>query len=484
MAVVEKFSDYQENKISVTAEIARFAINTPAEDIPERLYDCAKRSQLDTIGVALGGVADDRAANILGEHAKDVVNQENMSEGATVIGQGFKTAMPYAAQINGTAADVIGFSDVALETYNHPSPSICPPLWALGESVGALSEKMGQKLNMSGKDILTAHIIGLEIAEKIGRAVQPKFHQKGWEPRGVTNTFGAAAACARLLGLDVKTTANALGICGAEASGMRAVKGTMSKAYINGMSARNGIEAALLASRGYTGPTNVFEAKDGVMQTFGEGADGNKIWQALANPWEYDEPGITYKRYPVCTCTHPAIEATLKLRADHDLKPDDIESIQCSTTPGVCDWLPFTRPMHKFQGKYSMQFTVALAMFEGDMVLSSVTDEKVQDTSIRALMRKVSMDVLEEYGKAGYTPAHAPYGCRVEMKLNDGRIVAHQQDNPSWADNPPDWDGLAHKFTSCATLVLPEDKTAEAVELCDKLDKLDTIIPLMDAVRG
>jgi 2-methylcitrate dehydratase PrpD len=473
MSVVEKLSDYQENKKSVTAEIARFAINTKAEDIPERLYDCAKRSQLDTIGVTIGGVADDRAANILGEYVKDIVGTDNLENGATVIGQGFKTTLPYAAQINGAAADVIGFSDVALETCNHPSPSICPPLWALGEKHG-----------YSGKDILTAHIIGLEIAEKIGRALLPKFHQKGWEPRGVTNTFGAAAACARLLGLDVKTTANALGICGAEASGMRAVKGTMSKAYINGMSARNGIESALLASRGYTGPTNVFEAKDGVMQTFGEGADGHKIWQALANPWEYDEPGITYKRFPVCTCTHPAIEATLKLRADYDLRPDDIESIQCSTTPGVMDWLPFTRPMHKFQAKYSMQFTVSLAMFEGDVALSSVTDEKVQNEAIRAFMKKVSLDVLEEYAKAGYTPAHAPYGCRVEMKLKDGRIVAHQQDNPTWADNPPDWDGLAHKFTSCATLVLPEDKTAEAIELCNKLETLETITPLMDAVRG
>ena len=127
MAVVEKLSDYQENKISVTAEIARFAINTPAEDIPDHLYDCAKRSQLDTIGVTLGGVADDRAANILGEFAKDVTGSDNMADGATVIGQGFKTAMPYAAHINGAAADVIGFSDVALETCNHPSPSLLGP---------------------------------------------------------------------------------------------------------------------------------------------------------------------------------------------------------------------------------------------------------------------------------------------------------------------------------------------------------------------
>ncbi|MGA0393766.1 MAG: MmgE/PrpD family protein [Rhodospirillales bacterium] len=473
MAVVEQLSDYKDTQISITQKIAEFAIETRAEDIPENLYDCAKRSQLDTIGVALGGVADDDAAKILAAHAQEVAGADDVPNGATVIGQGFKTALPYAAHINGTAADVIGFSDVALETYNHPSPSICPPLWALGEKMG-----------FNGKDILTAHIIGLEIAEKIGRAFLPKFHQKGWEPRGVTNTFAAAAACARLLGLDVKTTANALGICGAEASGMRAVKGTMSKAYINGMSARNGLEAALLASKGYTGPENVFEAKDGVMQTFGEGADGHKIWQALANPWEYLDPGITYKRFPVCTCTHTAIEATIKLRDEHNVKPGDIESVLCSTTPGAYSWLPFNDPQHKFQGKYSMPFTVALAILEGNVVLKDVTNAKVRDKNVRALMKKITMDVLEEYEKAGHTPAHAPYGCRVEMKLKDGRTVAHQQDNPSWATEPPDWDGLAHKFTANASMILPNDKTEQAVELCHVIEKLDNISRLMDTVRG
>lgn len=470
MAIVEQLADYQGARNNITERIAAFAIETRHEDIPAKVIEGGKRSQLDTLGVTLAGVADDPAAGILGDFGKDMAPGED----ATVIGQGFKTSLSYAALANGTAADVIGYSDVALETMNHPSPSVCAALWALGEKLGS-----------SGKDVLAAHVIGLEIAEKIGHAIRPKFQQKGWEPRGVQNTFASAAACARLLGLDVKTTANALGICGAEASGMRAVKGTMSKAYITGMAARNGIEAALLASRGYTGPINVFEAKDGVLQTFGEGASGQNLVPSLGNPWEFLDPGITYKRFPVCTCTHPAIEAALKLRGDHDLKPEDIEAITCSTTPGVVDWLPFSRPLHKFQGKYSMQFTVALAMLEGDVVLKSVNDAKVADPAIRAFMDKITMDLLPEYEKAGYTPAYAPYGCRVTMKLKDGRTLVHKQDNCSWEPKtPPSWDALCRKFHTCAELILPRAQADRAVELVHGLEKLKSISRLMDTVRG
>jgi len=470
MTAVEKLSDFQEPKTGLTRKIAAFAVETRFEDIPDAVIDGAKRSQLDTLGVALGGVADDEAAKILGRFARDLGGPGE----ATVVGQGFKASLPYAALANGTAADVIGFSDVAMETMNHPSPSVCAALWALAEKIGA-----------SGRDILAAHAIGLEIAEKTGHGIRPQFHQRGWEPRGVLNTFGAAAACARLLGLDAGAAANALGICGAEASGMRAVKGTMSKAYITGMAARNGLEAALLAARGFTGPANVFEARDGVLQTFGEGADGEIIRQNLGNPWEYIAPGITYKAHPVCTCSHPAIEAALKLRAEHGVKADDVESIVCATTPGAADWLPFSEPTGKFQGKYSMPFIVALALVEGRVVLGDVTDGKLQDPGIRALMEKISMTVLEEYRIAGYTPSHAPYGCQVTMTLKDGREVVHKQDNPAWGPaTPPAWDALAGKYRSCAELVLDADATRRSIALIGDFENLETITELMDTVRG
>ena len=454
----------------LTAALAKFAIHTPYEALPAEVIAGVRRSQLDTLGVMIGGVAVDEAPRILARFAADTGARGS----CTLIALGQRASAPYAALVNGTSGDVIGFSDVVAETMNHPSTSICAAIWALAETTGA-----------TGREILAAHAIGLEIAEKIGHGVRPGFHQKGWEPRGLQNTFGAAAACARLLGLDAEQTANALGICGAEASGMRAVKGTMSKAYIAGMAARNGLEAASLARLGYTGPTNVFEAKDGVLQTFGEGASGADIAQRLGNPWEYVEPGITYKMYPMCTCTHTGIEAARALKRTHGFETGDVVSITCSTTPGAFDWLPFNAPVNKFQAKYSMPFAVAMALLRDGVTISDVTDEVVHSPEVTALMRKVRVDVLPEYAAAGYTPSDAPYGCRVEVTLADGTVHATRHDRSGWEPTTaPSWDALAGKFRGCAAPVLSEDAIDACIGIVAGLEQAGGIGDLMDLVRG
>ena len=454
----------------LTARLAEFAIHTPFEALPTAVIEGVKRSQLDTLGVMIGGVAVDEAPRILARFAAET----GAIGSSTLIAQGRRASAPHAALVNGTAGDVIGFSDVVAETMNHPSTSICAAVWALAETTGA-----------TGRDVLAAHAIGLEIAEKIGHGVRPGFHQKGWEPRGLQNTFGSAAACARLLGLDVDQTANALGICGAEASGMRAVKGTMSKAYIAGMAARNGVEAALLARLGYTGPTNVFEARDGVLQTFGEGATGEGIAERLGNPWEYLEPGVTYKMYPLCTCTHTGIEAARALKRAHGFDAGDIASITCSTTPGAFDWLPFNTPANKFEAKYSMPFAVSMALLRDGVTIADVTDEVVHAPDVTALMRMVRVDVLPEYAAAGYTPSHAPYGCRVEVTLSDGTVHAARHDRSGWEPTtPPSWAELAEKFRGCAAPALSAEAIEPCIDTVADLEQAGGVGGLMDLVRG
>ena len=454
----------------LTARLAEFATHTPCEAFPDAVIEGVKRSQLDTLGVMIGGVAVDEAPRILARYA-----EETGARGpCTLIAQGRRASAAYAAFVNGTAGDVIGFSDVVAETMNHPSTSICAAVWALAETTEA-----------TGREVLAAHAVGLEIAEKIGHGVRPGFHRKGWEPRGLQNTFGAAAACARLLGLNAEQTANAFGICGAEASGMRAVKGTMSKAYIAGMAARNGVEAALLARLGYTGPTNVFEAKDGVLQTFGEGADGASIAERLGNPWEYVAPGVTYKMYPLCTCTHTAIEAALALKRAHGIDAGDVASITCSTTPGAFDWLPFDSPTNKFQAKYSMPFAVTMALLRDGVTIADVTDEVVHAPDVTALMRKVRVDVLPEYAAAGYTPPHAPYGCRMEVTLADGTVHAARHDHSAWEPTtPPSWDALAEKFRGCAAPVLSAVAIERCIDIVANLEGAGEIADLMNLVRA
>ena len=453
----------------ITAKLAEFVANLRFEDLPSDVIRLAKNSFLDTLGIALAG-ATEEAPKILTRFVMEMGGKTV----ASVVGQGCRTTSPQAALVNGTAADILGWSDISVIQMNHPSVSVCPAAWAVGEQLGS-----------SGKDVLLAHIVGVEIANKIGAGVRPGLQLKGWHPLGVLNTFGCAAAAGKLLGLGAGGTANALGIAGAEASGMRVAMGTMSKAYGAGRSAHDGVVSAILASLGYTGPANVIEGRDGFLQTFGDGASGAGILENLGDPLKFTSPGITLKKFPACTRSHNGIQGVLDLRKQHGFTADDVESVECLVTPAVADYLKFPQPRSKFESKYSMEFCVATALLDGKVVMQSFSDEKVHDPSIAVLMKRVKMTIWPEYAKHGYNPPHAPYGCLVKIRLKDGREVSRQVDQGPWEPaTPPSWDDLVEKYRSNAESVLAAGRIDQSIELVSKVENLDDIRPLMDIVRG
>jgi len=309
--VAEKLENVGSAERGVTDALVDFIVGTKFSDLPAGAVESAKQSFLDTLGICIAG-AREAAPSIL----SDYVRESGGSASATVVGQAFRTTAPQAAWINGISADMHGFSDISVLNMNHPSVSICPAIWAVGET-----------REVPGKELLRAHILGVEIADRISAAVKPEFQIQGWHPLAILNTFGCAIATGTMLDLDHGQMACALGIAGAEASGMRSGMGTMSKAYGAGRAARDGVTAAFLAERGYTGPTNVFEARDGFMQTFGNGANPWKLLDGLGDPFIQVEPGITYKAFPSCTRSHPGIVAVLGLIAEHGITADEVESV-------------------------------------------------------------------------------------------------------------------------------------------------------------
>ena len=456
-------------RAAITARLAEFIVNTRYEDIPDEVLRLAKHSFLDTLGVALGGVPE-RAPQLLARYVKE----QGGTPSATVLAQGFRTNAPNAALVNGTAADILGWSDISVIQMTHPSVSICPVVWALGEQSKA-----------TGRKALLAHVIGIEVANKIGAGIRPAFQLKGWHPLAVLNTFGAAAAAGKLLDLDTGKMGNALGIAGAEASGIRVAMGTMSKAYGAGRSARDGIVSAQLAGMGYTGPANVIEGRDGFLQTFGDGASGAGILEHLGNPFEFSTPGITLKKFPACTRSHNGIQAVLNLRKKHRLSPDAVESIECLVTPAVVDYLKFPNPRSKFESKYSMEFCVATALRDGKVVNASFSDEKVTDPELASIMQRVKMSVWPEYAKHGYNPPHAPYGCLVKIRLKSGQAISEQVDKGPWEpETPPSWDDLVDKYRSSSELVLSKAQSDRSIELVHNLEKLADLGELMALVAG
>lgn len=467
MGAAEKLSNNV--RVPITRRIAEFVVQTRFEDIPAEVVRLAKNSFLDTLGIAIGGMVEPAPAIL-----RKFCQQQGGTPTATVLCSDYRTNAPNAALINGTAGDIVGWSDISVIQMTHPSVSICPAVWAMGEQVRA-----------SGRDALLAHIIGLEVADKLGAGIKPGFQLKGWHPLAVLNTFGSAAAAGKLLGLDISGLCSALGIAGAEASGMRVAMGSMSKAYGAGRSARDGVVSALLSHAGFTGPHDVIEGRDGFLQTFGNGASGDGILEHLGKPFEFEAPGITLKKFPACTRSHNGIQGTLDLRLEHGFKASDVDHVECLVTPAVVDYLKFSEPKSKFQSKYSMEFCVASAIRDGRVVISSFTDEKVKDPELLSLMKKVRMTVWDEYEKFGYNPPHAPYGCLVRIRLKDGREFSRQVDKGPWEpETPPAWDDLVSKFVGNAELVMPGHAIQQVIDRVARLEELDDLSSLMTLVAG
>ena len=272
-----------------------------------------KRVSLDCLGAALAGYS-----HPIGKIITDFVKESGGSPKATVIGAGFKTSPHEAALANGTMAHALDYDDYSLVLAGHPSVSLLPSILAIGEDRG-----------ISGKKVLTAYIVGFEIESKLGAGVNFRHYELGWHATCTLGTLGAAAACSSILGLDIEKTRMALGIAASEASGLRQNFGTMTKPFHAGLSARNGVIAALLAEKGFTADKNILEAEFGFCNLFcGKGEyDSERITSNLGNPFAIFEPGISIKPYPSCGGTHTALDAMLYLAKENDINPSDVEEI-------------------------------------------------------------------------------------------------------------------------------------------------------------
>ncbi|MEL0107884.1 MAG: MmgE/PrpD family protein [Rhodospirillales bacterium] len=459
----------QDQSLEITKGIAEFAANLKFSDLPGEVVEGAKKSFMDTLGIGLAGSVEE-APNIVAGFVKD----QGAKEVATVYGMSFKTSMPYAAWVNGISSDILGFSDICVEYVNHPSVTIVPALAALAEE---------KKPN--GKDLITAHVLGDEVADNICNSLGPEFHLAGWHPLAVVNTLGGAIACGKVLGFDADQMANALGVASAEAAGMRGNDGSYSKAYGAGRSARDALYAALMTDRGYTGSKRILDVRDGFLCTFGAGVDGHQILETLGKPFDFIKPGMTYKAFPTCTRSHPGIFAAIQLKEKHGIDADAIEHVHCAVSPAVDRVLRFGIPENKWEGKYSLPYSVALALSKGKVVIKDVTDENARDPELRSLMAKIKMEVSPELAKHGFLPPHAPHGCHMTITMKDGTEYAFEQNRGPWEPaTSPSFDDLAEKFRSCAELVLKDDQIEQAVEFCRDLENQDNIDPLMKMISG
>lgn len=426
--------------------LSQRAIAVRLDDVPEDGLAIARLAILDTVGVTLAGASE--PCTRIAERALGAVGKGS----ASLFGRSAMVGPLDAATINGTASHALDFDDCSNSLGGHPSAPVVPALWALAEQEGA-----------SGATVLDAYVTGVEVETKIARAVNFHHYEKGWHPTATLGTFGAAAACAKLLRLDEKAFANALAIACSMASGLKANFGTMTKPFHVGQCARNGLYAALLAREGLSANPAAMEDPQGFLMVFnGEGKfDAERMIDEFAAPYDLMEPGIAFKRHPCCASTHPAVDALLRITAEHDLEAADIAAIRSWTHPRRLRHTNRPNPQSGLDGKFSVQYVLARAALDGSVRLDHFDDAAVHDPRVRAFMARI---VAEPHPEA-VMESTEHFFADVEVTTTSGEKFSAYVDRPLGRDRahplPP--GALETKFRDCAAPVIADD-AARAIE--------------------
>ena len=366
-------------------DIARKSSVLSTRECSPQAIDTARMAIMDTIGVSLAGAREDCTLAVYR------VCRRTMGSGSSLIfGQTGGVDVLSAALVNGTASHALDFDDCSNTLGGHPSAPIVPALWALAE-----------ERDCNGEDVLVAYISGVEVETKIGRAVNFHHYEKGWHPTATLGTFGSAAACSRLLNLDAKKTAAALGLAASMAAGIKANFGTMTKPFHVGQASRNGLLAALLAEEGMTANPDALEGDQGFFEVFNGTGNYNPdvVMKTWADPLDIIEPGIAFKRHPCCASTHPAIDALLVLREKHGLTAGSVKHIRSWTHPRRLNHTNRPDPKTGLDGKFSVQYVLARALRDGVVSLEHFSDAAVQDAEIHALLKMKSNSRLKTFIK-------------------------------------------------------------------------------------
>ena len=441
--------------------LASFAIGTDYKDLPLEAIEISKRAILDLIGVAVAGSNEPPGKILLEEFRESRGRQE-----ASVIGGGFRTSVIEAVLVNGTMAHALDYDDASGDWTGHPSAVLVPAILAMGE-----------KCHSSGQDILTAYVVGFEIGAKIGVGIGKPMYGRGWHNTSTLGTIASAAAAAKLLKLNLNKTKMAMGIAASMAAGLRENFGTMTKPFHAGNAARNGNLAVLLAKRGFTSSEHWLTADSGFSKAFG--ADNNGLNEALAQlgkQYSVISPGIHLKYYSSCAGSHSPIEAVLKLRKKYSLKPEDIVGVNCAVASYLPRMVIHHKPKTGLQGKFSLEYTVSVALIDGAAFPPQFTDARAKSADIQNFIPKIKYHVLTELGDVADT--NLPVS--IEISLTNGKKVVITENNPTGKPgNPMSPEQLRQKFENCTRMLTSENR-AQIIELISRMETLDNIDKLMD----
>jgi len=438
--------------------IAHWSANVTLADIPADVAHHARLHVLDTLGCGLAA----HGSGLAGEGRATMAELGGAGD-ATVIGLADGMPAANAAFANAMLCHGLDFDDTHSDSVSHVSTVIAPAALAAGEALGS-----------SGADVLAAIVAGNEIVCRVGMAAPGEFHRRGFHPTAICGIFGGVASVARLNGLDEETTTRALGIAGSFAGGLFAylADGTPTKPMHPAWAAHGAHLAVALARHGAIGPSSVLEGKFGLYHAFLDAAEGEiDIAGQLADlgsRWE--TPRIAYKPFPVCHFMHGSLGAAAAASGGRTFAPEEIDDILV-TVPAAGVSLVLEpameklRPRSEYEGKFSLQYSVASLLVRGHVAVADFTEEAISDPAVLAVAGKV------RYETRDYPTYPQAFPGGVRVALASGEVfegdLPYQKGGP---ENPLSDEEVVEKFRGNAALVLSED---EATALADAVLALD-----------
>jgi 2-methylcitrate dehydratase PrpD len=391
-------------------------------EINQALRHEAKRSLLNFFGCALGAARDPAV-----ETAAQVMAPFSGTERATLIGRPERLDAMGASFVNTIAANLLDYDDTHLETVIHPTAPVASPLLALAEIHG-----------FTGAEVLHAFILGAEVECRIGAAVSPGHYNRGWHITSTAGVFGAAAGCARLLGLNAHQCWHALGIAASQSAGLVENLPSAAKNVGMGNAARNGLLAALMAQAGYTAAPAAIEGPLGWARAMGDIPDLDRITTGLGQDWEFARN--TYKPYPAGIVFHAVIDACLELR--HRVQPSDIASVLVEGDQLLLD--RGDRAVTSARDcRVSIHHSAAVALLRGSAGVADFSEGAMHDPRIVALRGHVQARLdaglprgaarVTLHDKSGHEFSTVVVGARgsAARPLTDQELEAKFRENAS-----------------------------------------------------
>jgi len=447
----------------ITLALARRVQALTSDDVPSAAVDWATCAILDTVGVTLGGAGEEAVRHVAAVYLGDYAGGGS----STILGTRLRASPLDATMLNALASHALDYDDVCDVMGGHPSAPLVAPLLALA-----------QERRTSGSEFVTAYVAGFETEVRLARGVHPVHYDKGWHPTATLGTFGAAAAASHLLRLTETQTAAAFGIAASLAAGIKANFGTMTKSLQVGRCARNGLEAALLAQRGFTANLGALEARQGYFNvSTGPGQhDASRVLADWGMPFAILDPGVGLKPYPCCGSTHAIIRLMLDLRHEQVLRADDVKAIRLRIHARRLAHISNPAPNTGLAAKYSLQYVAARALLSGAVLIRHFeNDAWVEPAVVRLLSLTTAVPDPDMRNDTG---------AEITITLADGRTLVKREESTIHFTRGPGGTPISlpeiqAKFAECATRAMPE---SEAKRLFEQLADLPRIADLRPVV--